>query len=444
MSPRRSSFCCLYRRTLKIRPGQCLALIALLTIALGSASQAQEQASATSVSVTPPQFMDLITHWPIPWPTVPFYGLRLMPTDTNWGQINTANGVYDWTTLDMWLQAGKDHGKELVFTLAFTPSWASSKPGDLTCFNNPGSCDPPEDVNVDGTGTDQHWKDFVTAIVQHVGTQITYWEVWNEPRQNVFWTGTATQLARMARDARSIILSANPNAKLLNGGTSAFTAWEMKWWYAYAQAGGLQSADIIAVHGGVEMHPGVCGVYPQPENFPTVVSNLHTLLAQYGQSAKPIWDTETSWGPTNQDCFTNQDLQAAFLARFYLLHLSEGIKRLYWRAWIDSAGGIATDSGQVTKAGVAYQQLYGWIVGKTLTQACSANGSIWTCDFTGPSGYVAEAIWDTSLTCNSGGCDTIQYAVGSEYTQYRTLAGSTVKIKSDSVPIGAKPILVEN
>ena len=47
-----------------------------------------------------------------------------------------------------------------------------------------------------------------------------------------------------------------------------------------------------------------------------------------------------SWGQTDRDCFDDEDLQAAFLARFYLIQLSEGIKRFYWRGWIDKSGGL--------------------------------------------------------------------------------------------------------
>ena len=65
-------------------------------------------------------------------------------------------------------------------------------------------------------------------------------------------------------------------------------------------------------------------------------------------------------------------------------------------------------------------------------------------DFAGPKGYVAEAIWDTSQTCANGLCGSHPYAVGSQYVNYLTLDGSKLQIQDNSVPIGAKPILVEN
>ena len=53
-------------------------------------------------------------------------------------------------------------------------------------------------------------------------------------------------------------------------------------------------------------------------------------MATYGQSGKPLWDTETSWGVTAASCFYNQDLQAAFLAQLFMLHWSAGVERVFW------------------------------------------------------------------------------------------------------------------
>jgi len=389
-------------------------------------------------------FQGMISHWYTPWPTLPFNTMRLWDTGTTWSDMNPAPGTYFWRAIDGWLKTTEQNGVTVVLTLGMTPLWASSQPGNLICHYGPGQCAPPDDVNPDGSGTDQHWKDFVTAIAQHVGTQVNYWEIWNEPDNDFFWLGTPAQMVRMARDARGIIQSINPNAQLLNAGTSSLNQYGLNWWDGYAAAGGLQWADIIAVHGDVRPYPPQCGVYPEAETFLVVMSNLHQVLAQYGQNDKPIWDTEASWGRTDLDCFTNQDLQAAFLARFYLMHLSTHVQRFYWRAWVDGDGGLDNPEVGLDKAGVAYGSLHNWLSGNTLVSGCTASGTVWTCDFTGPSNYVAAAIWDTSETCNNGRCSTHRYTVGSSYVDYRMLNGNTHQITDGTVPIGAKPIWVEN
>lgn len=411
---------------------------ALIIFLFGAIAQAQTPA-------TTPTFMNMITHWDYPWPTVSFSGIRLWDTFTSWAEINTAPGVYDWTRLDMWLNDSEKHSVNLLYTFGLTPAWASSQPSDSTCLRFLGACDPPNDLNPDGTGTDQVWNDFVTAIAIHAGTRIQYWEVWNEASVLPFWKGTYAQSARMAKDARYIILSINPNAKMLSPGDTALQAYSLKWWTGYGNAGGFRWADIIAIHGSVNYYPAACGVYPQAETFLTVMSNLRGVLAAYGQNSKPVWDTEASWGRTDTDCFTNQDLQAAFLARYHLLHWSEGVGRFYWRAWHDDVwGGLWTPTSGLNKAGVAYEQIYNWLVGASMTQACAASGTVWTCKMSRPNGYAAEVVWDTSQSCQSGVCAAREYTVEVQYVQYRTITGQTVPIVGTTVPIGAKPILLEN
>src|SRR5437868_11779365 len=128
-----------------------------------------------------------------PWPSDAFGDLRLWDSSTAWGQINTSAGVYDWSTLDAWLTAASQHGKDVLYTFGVVPTWASSNRNDTTCFYLAGACDPPNDLNPDGTGTDQHWKSFVTAIATHsynrTAGHIKFWELWNEPDEPWYWTG---------------------------------------------------------------------------------------------------------------------------------------------------------------------------------------------------------------------------------------------------------------
>ena len=411
----------------------------------GSASQESQPSVSGGPQPTSENFEALIDHSTGTWPTVPVEAMRLWCTNTRWAQINPSQGTYDWTRVDKWLAAGQEHGVNFLFTLAMTPSWASSNPNNRTCQFGPGQCEPPNDLNPDGSGSDQHWKDFVGAIVTHVSGQILFWEIWNEPLETWYWNGTYAQMARMAQDARTIILSINPNAKLLTAGAEAHYPHSLKWWNGYAAAGGLEYADIIAVHGDVRTFPQKCKLYPEAETFIAVMQNLKAVLHQYGQQNKPVWDTEASWGETNDDCFTDRDLQAAFLARFYLIHRSERIRRFYWRGWIDPHGGLYNPvTKQMNKAGVAFGQIHSWLTGNSMVKTCMANGTVWTCNFIGRNGYAAQAVWDTSKTCEHGTCYTRQYTVDSQFVDYLTLDGAKFPIANNTVPIGAKPIWLEN
>jgi hypothetical protein len=354
-------------RTISGRLLMAFLLVTFLSVPLLAQCPPEDQEQASpSANLRVPQagfpvsenFQALIDHSPGTWPQVPVHTMRLFDTGTAWYQMNPSEGVYDWHVLDTWLSLGEKHKVTFLFTLALTPFWASSDKNDLFCHDYPGVCDPPDDLNADGTGTDQHWKDFVSALAQHVGNRIEYWEVWNEPHQPSYFHGTFAQMVRLAQDARTIIQGTNPNAKMLNGGVQSFArcGQARAWWNGYAAAGGLGLADIIAMHGDVRNIPNQCGVYPVPENYVIAMQHLDAVLAEYGDLNKPVWDTEASWGRTDLDCFNDPDLQASFLARFFLIHLSEGIQRFYWRSWIGTDGGLYDPTNGLNKAGVAYSR----------------------------------------------------------------------------------------
>jgi hypothetical protein len=138
----------------------------------------------------------------------------------------------------------------------------------------------------------------------------------------------------------------------------------------------------------------------------------------------------------------------------YLLHWSAGVERVFWYQYNNTENGTLwlanpdphqrNAPGTLLDAGIAYQQVYKWMVGATMEGPCAVNGTTWTCQFSRPGGYVAEAVWDTSQTCNRGVCSTINYNAEPQFTNYSTLYGKNQKIQGGKVPIGAKPVLLQN
>jgi len=376
------------------------------------------------------------------WPTDRFGTMRLWDTNTGWADINTSPGVYNWTTFDAWLAKAKNHGiNNLLYTFGKVPAWASTKPLDTTCNYGPGECDPPKDLNADGTGTDQHWKDFVKAIATHAAGRVKYWELWNEPNILARWTGTNAQLVRMAADARTIIREIDPYAVLLTPCPAKGITGTASWLAGYFSAGGGNYADVIAFHAYVQH----AGAYPVAEDVITVIDNVKKVMAAYGQTGKPMWNTEGSWGKTSVTGFTNADLQSSFTVRYILLQWSTGMSRFYWYQWnnTNSSGLLWTPTptknpGTVLKPGIAYGQVYKWMVGATMSSRCSmASNYTWTCTLTRPGGYQALAIWNTS--------GTKSYIAPGEYTQYRTIYGQVYTLPaSHSMNIGIMPVLLEN
>ena len=417
------------------------------TITASRGVQANAAVTVTDQSAgvpVPATLFSMTTHSHFDVPTVPVVGLRLWDTGTYWDLMNTAQGVYDFTALDKWIATAQASNLDLIYTFGMVPGWASSNPG-LVCGSSgspAGSCVAPNDVNADGSGTDQHFKDYVTAIVTHAAGQIKYWEMWNEPTVPGFWQGTDAQMLRMAQDAYGIIKSIDPTALVTTPSPSTGIHGVANWMGPYLALGGGQYADIISFHG--YSWSSTWGVWPQPEDIVPLVENLKAQLVIYGQTSKPLWCTEGSWGDTSSNGFTDPDLRAAYLSRHYLLQESEGVVRYYWFAWDNADDGLWSASTGMSKAGTAYQQVESWIVGATPTGQCAQNGTIWTCNYTRSNGFMAEAIWDTSQTCSNGNCTTSNVSVGSQYTHYLDVAGGNYPVTNGSAPVGAKPIFLEN
>jgi len=410
---------------------------------------------------TPATFFDMhINKVKTPWPSDSFSAVRLWGTNTTWGDVNTSNGVYDWTLIDSWLATAKTHNVGVLYTFGLTPTWASSNKG-ASCGPNPlGSCYPPEDLNSDGTGTNKHWKDFVTAIVTHSKNSstahITDWEIWNEPNVTSQWLGTTAQLVQMAKDARSIILNIDPTAKVHSPAPTSGINGVYRWMESFLTAGGGSYVDVIDFHGYV--HKNQAGVWPIAEDMNLLVSNLQNTLAAHGVT-KPIWNTEASWGRTDVNGFNDQDLRAAFAARYLLLQQSKSVARVFWYQWDNSTHGMLWDNDQnmgcttadntgfLCKAGVAFQQVFNWTVNRTISQPCASDPTVttrWTCNYTGTGGFLGQAIWDTSKSCSNGVCTTVNVKVPTQYTKYTDITGKVTTIANNTVPVGLKPLWLSN
>ena len=375
-----------------------------------------------------------------PWPTkmgAKLAGVRLMTATMKWSDLNIAQGVYDWSNFDTWMSTSQANGQDVLFTVYNTPAWASSNPTAL-CAATVGGCYPPLDLNADGTGTNQHFKDFVTALIKHAGAgKIKYLEIWNEPNITTEWTGTYAQLVRMAKDASTVAKGIDPNILISgppetgDGKNSLY----MNWLGNFLAAGGGQYVDTIDFHGYA---------YQTAEDLAVRINNLRTITTTYGQQNKPVFDTEGSWGVFSK--MTDPDQQSALLARQYLLQVANQINRFYFFGWdYGNTGDLYnTSTGKLTSAGVAYQQIYQWTLGATPTAPCSAAGTVWTCSFTRPNGYQAMAVWNSSQTCINTLCTTQEFTVPIAYLQYRDISGTLKTVTGSQIPVGLKPILLEN
>jgi uncharacterized protein (TIGR03437 family) len=371
-----------------------------------------------------------------------------------WAQIESSPGNFDFSLLDNYVSAAARHGLvdpssntvAIAFTLSSgTPVWAvadQSSCGAASCTV------PPDNI--------QDWKDFVTALLQHYNgaaqPHIHYYELWNQANNTACWTGSNAQMLALAKAAYTIVHQ-DRYSQLLTPSVVGTTG--AAWMTGYLQGGASPYADGGAFHGYLASAGAT--VLPMPEQDPpsgcqgcygsliTIANQMGSAFGNWGLAGKPLLVTEGSWGAGDLDPAT----QTAWMARYILLlaglRPSLNLQMAGWYAWSDPTapvsnagwGDLANGVMQPTPAGIAYGQLYNWLVGASIAKPCSgiANGT-WTCSFTRPGGYVAQAVWNTQ--------GYIDYFPGLSLIQYRDLTGKTTAIGPGTfIDVGPQPVLIE-
>ena len=278
--------------------------------------------------------------------------------------------VYNWTYFDNIVEGNIANGvTDMYVELGYTPTWASSNPTDATCAESghAGSCWRPS-----------HWQDWqamITAVLDRVvldGGTVKYVEAWNEATEGT-WKDTAANLALLCQYAQPIVhahgaLLVSPS--LLVGSSGTYANW--------LAAGMGNFIDATAFHG-----------YPEhsiaPEEILSQVSDIKSVNAAFPvMSDKPIVDSEGGWGLNAS--LPNTTDQAAFVARQFLTEWQTGVQRKYWYAWdiqdwgtlmtYPSGAGPGPTGDALTPAGVAYKQVYSWMVGSTQTSPCAMSSNV--------------------------------------------------------------------
>ena len=455
---------------------------AAITVTGASGSLAPTTAVNLTVLLAPPpgslpqSFFALNNVDPTDDPTADgmLYGAVGHPIRLAWPYIETSKGVFDFSFYDEYAAIAPKEGAGgtvavMDLTLGMTPSWAVANQSTCRTLNGgaTGCQAAPDDI--------QDWKDFITALVNHyngvTAPHIKYYEIWNEwnvnDAQNGFWSGTDVDLVNLQTAACTIIHGAagDPFSQVLTPSTvgSARFAGDQApaQLAAYFNAGGTSCPgapnnliDGVSFHGNV----GIMSLAPYPlpgEGCPQsgcngtiiqIANSYRQVMNLNGLQADPLLDTE---GGFEAAAISDNDQRAAWLAQFYVLQAGLlNSDQLQWNSWFTwgapgVAGNIETSSRKPNSSGVAYNQVFDWLFGR-FPAPCAQSGKVWTCSLTGSSGYQAQILWDDSQTCDSGTCTSTAQPSPTGAVKFRDLAGNTTQITGTSIPVGLKPIIIEN
>lgn len=232
------------------------------TIAAAVAQCAARTPSAR-VGLGPAGIADLYQSDPAVRTMIKASGAKWVRLEINWGAIETAPGVYDWSGPDAILA---DYATAGISVLGLINHIAGTKQSTWS------------DI-------DTRWQAFVTALVTRYGSQIHTWEIFNEPSlpgygwlsvdldAAQFWGAYTLLLAR----ASKIIHALDPVGIVVLGGISSGGA-DYTPIYGY---GAAACFDVFAYH-----------PYGNVGQLAAVKSAINAAATAHGDIVKPIWATE--------------------------------------------------------------------------------------------------------------------------------------------------------
>jgi hypothetical protein len=351
----------------------------------------------------------------VPWPTAGFGTLRLWDSGTSWTALEPQKGVWNWAPLDTWVAAAAAHGVgDILLTLGQSPGWASSSP-DTVNYVGAGAPAPPANI--------QDWRDYITAVAQRYKGRIRYYEIWNEPNDPTYYTGTVPQLAQLTQEAYQILKAADPGNTVV-----APVPYTTGYLDQLLAAGVGSNVDILAYHIYTYTNP--------PEQAAQALANVRLVMAKYGLDKMPLWDTEGASGDTT----TPLDTAAKYIARRYLTELAFGSIRYDWYTWGKASkfcvGTEQDDPRVLTPAAKAYGSLFGWLAGSTLTQAAIDDAGNWQIWLTRPDASTALVVWNPT--------GTAQLTLPPSFAARTSidLFGSAKSVQSRTVTVTDSPVLL--
>jgi|GEM_PF-1670651 len=251
-----------------------------------------------------------------------------------WKYIEVADNVWNWTNIDVWVNAHYAAGRDMVFTLYGTPLFWSARPTEQCAYG-------PTYLGVAAEPSDMtKWSRFCTQVATRYLGKIKYYEVWNEPNYlndgtnlpaspgNFYFSGTFATLADMMRLASAAIKAVDPTAQIISPPITDWSATASQaaetWFTTFMSTttGATTPAaltDIVGVHLYLPSSNKV-------QDLAGIIDRIKAGIVTAGISGKEIWDTESA--PIGGDVSTLDNPHAnLIIARSMITKAAKGIAR---------------------------------------------------------------------------------------------------------------------
>ena len=264
----------------------------------------------------------------LPMDAVQRMGAGIILEQFRWDKIEHPCGTWDWGFYDELVLEAKKHNLKIIAQLGYnntlcapgqvtqapsTPidrlrGWVQQRQSKQPLTDQASSTGEPFNQNPPDPAA---WKRFVATVVARYKDTVQTWEIWNEPDDTDFWTGTPDQYVSLLHSSYDTIKGVDPSAKVINGACSKL---DLVWCNQYIALGGPNYSDVFGFHPYVGQTNFDNGAFEK--------TDLAHLKSIQGQINKPIWFTEFGWSSANTGSDSNgigsESLQARYLVRQFV------------------------------------------------------------------------------------------------------------------------------
>lgn len=216
-------------------------------------------------------------------------GIHYLRIAFAWEAMEPQRGKFDWNFWDDYVRIASELDIQLIPYVCYTPEWAASKPGNDFWRS------PPLEAAAFG--------EFMYALASHYRGRVFTWELWNEPDNPEYWTGSVEQFAELIRAGSSAVRRADPNVKVVLGGL----AWNLKFLENLLQEPGMATNfDIVNLHSYLETWS------PNPaEATQNQVAAADRLLRDF-RAQKPLWLAEVGYSNYRSNSYVSPSYHSRF------------------------------------------------------------------------------------------------------------------------------------
>lgn len=301
------------------------------------------------------------------WPYVKFGSSRLWDAGTDWASLEPIRGQWNFHRLDKYVGLALQNGVEPVLVLGNSPTWASSRPREVSAYN-PGGAAGPRRLS--------DWENYVRIVATRYRNKVRYYEIWNEPNLPMFYSGNVSEMLELARIAYATLKNVDSQIQVISPSPTEKRG--LKWLDEYLRLGGGNYTDIVGYHFYVRPAP--------PEMMVPLISDVRQLMTRYGLGAKQLWNTESGWNISHHkygDVPANAlstEHASEFVARALILNWASGVNRFYWYAWDDGTMGlIERNNAKSTQPAKAYAEVQRWLHGAVMESCNTDIEGTWIC-----------------------------------------------------------------